>query len=298
MAARAIPHDPAPQALPLAPEQRPAVRAAAMLLERAEAEVQRCAAAQAAADSALNAVRERAAAEVLEALETGRAVPPEPADLVDAAAAAGRLLARAQAARDLARLRHAKALAVARVDLGHEVRDQVAELVAAAAVAASEACAQNDSARALLAFGADHSATGLPAVYEGCLKLPSVAQLAGQLAAAHRALTPPEPTPLSHNKVLVRWRAHVPPYLAGDCCGLDQEKAQLQVRAGNAELVDPAQAKELGLDKLVRFDGPVMIQINRDYTTAQRNLIPAGTAHQFDPQTAARIVNLGFGVPE
>jgi hypothetical protein len=289
------PPDPAPRALPLPPEARQAVVAASRLLERAQVEHDAAVDALRTAEAAVAAAAAVAAEAALAAIEAGEASPgPHPESQAAIRRAAHRV-AQSAAARDLAALRYREALDKARAAFAGELRERVAELVAEAAVAAQAACDRNDQARQLLAYGADHGAPGLPPAYAGVLRLPSLSQLGTQLTEARRSLSPPARAATPPGKVAIRWVVAVPPYLAGENVGLDEAEAILQIRAGNAELVDKAQAKRLGLDKLVKFDRPTKIKFSRDFTPRTGSMIPAGTVAVLDPVTAGRVVNLDFG---
>jgi hypothetical protein len=218
---------------------------------------------------------------------------PDP-NLHAALAAARQRVERAASAREIARTRRQEVLQAGRVELAAELRPLLAEALAEAAAVAAEAAERNDWVRLVAEFGQANGA-GTPAPWDAALSLPTRASLNAQVAARRNLFTAPAPAAMPPGVVLIRWLAPIAPYNVGEQAGLDRDEAQLQVRAGNAELVDPARAKELGLTDLVHFDAPTTVRLVRDFTPRQGAMIPAGTVQTFPPDVAARIVNLHYG---
>jgi hypothetical protein len=158
--------------------------------------------------------------------------------------------------------------------------------------ALAAAIEQNESLRRLASFVADHDPSAARA-HELCYPLPSPDRLQFMDEARADLLTPEAPLV---EAVPLRMLVAQVPYLAGDLLGLPEIEAQQWVCFGVAELVNPEDAKRLGLDKLAKFDRSTKVKFDRDYTTGQGNLIPAGTVTVLDAVSAGRAVNLGFRV--
>lgn len=296
MAARRIPDDNAPpRQLPLSVHARPAVAAARQLHQRAEAEAARCEALVAAAVEAIDLARAASAGRLLEALKKGEPPPVDDPSLIEARVAAVRALERAKQAVGLAGAELQSAIAASRAALADELRPLLAEHLAVVAITAREAAEANAILFALAEFAEREGCLPCRA-YELSLKIPAPAVLDEQLAAKRSLLAPPaHPAPPPPGVVAIRWLVNSMPYMAGERCGLPKADAVLAVRAGFAELVDPEEAKELKLHKLVKFDTPMRVKLTKNFMPRQGVMTPAGTVEVFDAATAARIVNLGFG---
>lgn len=295
MAARRIPDpDPAPRNLPLAVMQRPPVVAARTLHDRTQAEVSRCEELVTAAVDAIDTARAADAKRILEAFRRGEPVPADDVALLDARAAAERALARAREAEEMAAEELRSAITAARSALAEELRPLLAEQLALVAVVAKEAAEANAALYGLAEF-AEAQGCATCRAHELALRIPSPSALDEQLTTKRNLLFPQPPAPTKPGGVVIRWLVDSMPYAKDEVCGLPKDEAVIQVKAGFAELVDQSLAKKLGVDKLVKFDRPTRIKLTRNFTPRQGAMIPEGKMEVFDPATAARLVNLGFG---
>ena len=292
MAVRLIDDAPTDPGLPLAPNRYPAVLAAREVRDRAASEVARCTELVATAEAALTTSQASAAEAALRALEQGLDIPGDDPALIEAVAVAGRQLALAQQTQALAARRYQQVLADARAEFAAAVRPMLIDQLADVTAIVLEAIAANDELRRLAAYASENG-DSLPAAYELALPLLRRDRIEALIAERGQmfSVSPSGPPP---GKAAVRWLANVVPYAEGEVAGVDEDEAVIQIRAGFAEFVDQTQAKRLGLDNLVKFDGPIFLELIKDFTPAWGVVTPKGTRLEYDPITAARLVNLGY----
>ena len=299
-----------PAVLPVPPAERSNVILAGALLAAAEQAHGAAAEALAQAERKLADYRATAAERLLATLgeaatawldrgaegelatPAGAQADAKEASLATAAAETQRRLATAGQAVELARSRHAAALAQAKA----EFQDELLPLVRAGMDEVGRELARvvdlNDELRDLANHGQRHGANLPSHPNELAYNIPTRARLAEINERRHGWFV--EPAPLPPGMVRLRWLVDAMPYGKDEISAIPLADAAIAVKSLLAEPVDAEDHKRLGTRKIVRLAEPTRVKITKVFTPRHGTHINADSVVTLDGPTASRAINLGY----